>query len=213
MTHRPYEGSRDSILMSPDASLVELVEAIRTIPYRRPSDRTVDGMLREGCGTCSTKHLFLAQRLKERWPDTDPSIIHRVYRVQRRDAQRWFGRAVAAVVPLDGLVDVHRYLMLSIGGQRIQLDVTLSGPPWDGLSSLPLMCGPGRDHIVRADPDAEKLALERMYCNPSEREPFIAAIASHANVGMRQSVPSASSSVGCFEDPAIALGSADERRS
>lgn len=52
------------------------------------------------------------------------------------------------------------------------------------------MCGPGRDYIVRADPDAEKLALERMYCKPSEREPFIAAIASHANVSVRESVQS-----------------------
>jgi hypothetical protein len=50
-------------LVATNASLVELVEAVRALPYGRPSDRSVDGLLREGRGTCSTKHLFLAQAL------------------------------------------------------------------------------------------------------------------------------------------------------
>src|SRR5271155_2815444 len=62
-----------------DASLGELVESVRALPYGRPSDRTVAGMLRERRGTCSTKHLFLAEALAERFPETDPLIVHRVY--------------------------------------------------------------------------------------------------------------------------------------
>ena len=75
-------------LDSSEASLVELVEAVRALPYGRPSDRTVEGMLRERRGTCSTKHLFLARRLAERFPDTEPLIVHRIYRLHRAGALR-----------------------------------------------------------------------------------------------------------------------------
>ena len=74
-------------LNSPEASLVELIEAVRALPYGRPSDRTVEGMLRERRGTCSTKHLFLAQRSAERFPETEPLIVHRVYQLDRTRAQ------------------------------------------------------------------------------------------------------------------------------
>src|SRR6516162_690506 len=65
-------------LLEANAPLVDLVEAVRALPYGRPSDRSVDGLLRERRGTCSTKHLFLAQALRERFPHTQPKIVHRV---------------------------------------------------------------------------------------------------------------------------------------
>jgi hypothetical protein len=60
----------------------------------------VEEMLRERRGTCSTKHLFLAQTLAERFPETEPLIVHRVYRLDRPRAasfsapplQRWSPR-------------------------------------------------------------------------------------------------------------------------
>jgi hypothetical protein len=155
-----------------------LVEAIRALPYGRPSDRTVDGMLRERRGTCSTKHLFLARFLAERFPDTEPVIVHRVYTLDRARARELFSAAVTAAVPDDGLVDVHRYLAVTLGGQRVVIDATFPGPAWDGLSSLPLACGAGVDYPAGDDPDAEKRALEERYCDPTIREPFIAALAS-----------------------------------
>jgi hypothetical protein len=154
---------------TPDATLVDLVEAVRAIPYGRPSDRTVDGMLREQRGTCSTKHLFLASVLTERFPDTEPVIVHRVYTLDRGHARELFGASVAAAVPDDGLVDVHRYLTVTLGGQRVEIDATFPGPAWDGLSSLPLACGAGMD---------EKRALEERHCDPEIRAPFIAALSS-----------------------------------
>jgi hypothetical protein len=161
-----------------DATLVDLVEAIRAIPYGRPSDRTVDGMLRERRGTCSTKHLLLARVLTERFPDTEPVIVHRVYTLDRDRARELFGAAVAAAVPEDGLVDVHRYLAVTLGGQRVEIDATFPGPAWDGLSSLPLACGAGMDYPAGDDPDAEKRALEERHCDRAIREPFIAALSS-----------------------------------
>ena len=68
-------------------------------------------MLRERRGTCSTKHLFLARTLAERFPETEPLIVHRVYQLDRTRAAELFGTAVAEVVPKDGLVNVHRYLL------------------------------------------------------------------------------------------------------
>jgi len=134
-------------------------------------------MLRERRGTCSTKHLFLAQALAERHPETEPRIIHRVYWLDHKRALRLFGAAVHTVVPEVGLVDVHRYLTVVIGGRRIPLDVTFpDARAWDGLSPLPLACGPGHDYPAGEDPDGEKRALELRHCNPALRDPFIAAL-------------------------------------
>jgi len=115
-------------------------------------------MLRERRGTCSTKHLFLAQALAERFPDTEPLIVHRVYRLDRARARGLSDPTVAEVVPEDGLVDVHRYLTILLEGRRINVDATFPGPAWDGRFSLPLACGDGRDYPAGEDPDAEKRA-------------------------------------------------------
>ena len=173
----PFTLRSIDALVASDSSLLDLVEVVRTLPYGRPSDRTVEGMLRERRGTCSTKHLFLAQALADRVPETEPLIVHRVYQLDRTRAQDLFDTRIADVVPEDGLVDVHRYITIVIDGRRITVDATFPGPPWDGRSSLPLACGPGRDYPAGEDPDAEKRALEAKYCDPEVREPFIAALA------------------------------------
>lgn len=164
------------LLVAQDCSLSELIEAVRALTYGRPSDRTVEGMIRERRGTCSTKHLFLARELAERFPETAPQIVHRLYRLDRGDARRRYGDAVAAAVPPEGLNDIHRYLTAVIGGRRITLDVTFPGPAWDGVSPLPLACGSGQDHPAGEDPDADKRALEAEHCDRSVREPLIAAL-------------------------------------
>lgn len=133
-------------------------------------------MLHEGRGTCSTKHLFLAELLGERFPDTQPQIVHRVYRLSQEGAADLFGPRVASLIPVTGVVDVHRYLTATVHGERIIIDATFPGKPWDGFSSLPLACGPGEDHPAGQDPDAEKRALEAQHCDPQLREPFIAAL-------------------------------------
>jgi orotate phosphoribosyltransferase len=164
-------------LESSNGSLVELVEAVRMLAYGRPSERTVEGMLRERRGTCSTKHLFLAQRLAERFPESEPLIVHRVYRLDRTAARLRYGERVAQTVPEDGgLIDVHRYLTIRLEDQRIAIDATFPGAAWDGRSPLPLACEPGEDHPAGDDPDGEKGALEAEYCDPTIREPFIAAL-------------------------------------
>jgi hypothetical protein len=116
--------------------------------------------------------------VERRFPETEPLIVHRVYRLDRARAQELFDTRVANAVPEDGLVDVHRYLTIVVDGRRITIDATFPGPPWDGRSSLPLACGPGRDYPAGEDPDAEKRALEANHCDPAVREPFIAALAS-----------------------------------
>lgn len=160
-----------------DCSLLELVEAVRSIDYGRPSDRTVEGMLRERRGTCSTKHLYLAEALSRRFPQTRPQIVHRVYRLDRNQARKIFGEEVAATVPRAGIMDVHRYLTAMVAGRRIVIDATFPGEPWDGYSSMPLSCGAGQDFRAGKEPDREKRALEAAHCDPATREPFIAALA------------------------------------
>jgi HAD superfamily hydrolase (TIGR01509 family) len=184
----PIYPSTIDALVSPESSLIELVEAVRALPYRRPSDRTVEGMLRERCGTCSTKHRFLDMTLRMRLPDTAPRIVHRVYRLDRSRGRELFGAAIAEMIPEDGLVDVHRYLTIAVGGERIIVDATFPGEPWDGRSSLPLACGQGRDHPAGENPDAEKLALEARYCDRAIRERFLAALTDNSDDGHRSRV-------------------------
>jgi hypothetical protein len=141
---------------------------VRALPYGRPREKTVEGMLRERRGTCSTKHLFLVRTLAVRFPETEPLIVYRVYRVDRTTAKERYGEQVAQTVPEhSGLIDVHRYLTIRVDGQRIAIDATIPGPLWDGRSALALACGPGDDHPAGKDPDADKQLLERKHCDPA----------------------------------------------
>jgi hypothetical protein len=120
--------------------------------------------------------MFLAHVLAKRFPETEPLLIHRVYKLDWARAGELFGAHVAEVVPEDGLVDVHRYLTIAVEGQRITVDATFPGTAWDGRSPLPLACGPGNDYPAGEDPDAEKRRLEEQHCDAVIREPFIAAL-------------------------------------
>ncbi|MGH3392422.1 MAG: hypothetical protein ACRDOO_26430 [Actinomadura sp.] len=163
--------------LSADAGLEEVVAAVQAIPYGRPRDRTAAGVLADWVGTCSTKHALLSELIGERWPVLNPRLVHRVYRVERPMARERFGEVPAATVPDGGLIDVHRYLIITHGRRDVVIDVTFpSDQPWDGRSDMPLACGPGRDHPAGADPAADKAALEAVNCDPRVREPFIAAL-------------------------------------
>lgn len=164
-------------LFRADSSLIELVEAVRALPQGLPSEDTVDGMLREGRGTSCAKHLFLAQLLARRFPETEPAFVHRVYRLDRARALDMFGAEIAATVPSGGLIDVHRYLTITLPEGRVRLDASVSGAPWDGRTSLAPVCGPGSDFPAGADADADIRALERARCDPEARGPFLAALA------------------------------------
>jgi hypothetical protein len=163
--------------LSEDADVADVVEAVRSMPYGRPVVRSAQGALAEWRGTCSTKHALLAAVLAEHWPDTEPRLVHRVYRCMPEDAGRRFGPVAAAAVPEEGLWDVHRYMTIELNGNRVVIDITFpSGPSWDGAGSMPVACGEGTDHAAGFDPDADKSALERAHCDSSVREPFISAL-------------------------------------
>ncbi len=134
-------------------------------------------MLREGRGTSATRHAFLAQELARRFPETQPAIVHRVYRLLPSRARLLFGEEVAATIPAEGLLDVHRYLMVTLHGQRVRLDATAPGPPWNGRDDLGPACGEGEDLPAGEDPDRDLRALELERCDSAAREPFLAALA------------------------------------
>jgi hypothetical protein len=163
--------------LSSDAGVQDVVTAVQAIPYGRPRDRTTAGVLTDWVGTCSTKHALLFELISERWPDLTPRLVHRVYRAERAIVRQRFGEIPAAAVPDNGLIDVHRYLIITHSGRDVVIDATFpSDTPWDGQSDMPLACGPGEDHLASADPAADKAALEAANCDPRVREPFIAAL-------------------------------------
>jgi hypothetical protein len=129
-------------VMVPGPSLRELVERVRELPYGRPSDRTVEGMLREDHGICSTKHLFLARGVGTAVRGPNRGSSPRLH-AGPGDALQRYGEAVAEAVPPAGIVAVHRYLTARIGGRRVMIDATFpSRAQWDGISSMPLASGP-----------------------------------------------------------------------
>ncbi|HEY5988767.1 MAG TPA: hypothetical protein VIV12_20665, partial [Streptosporangiaceae bacterium] len=66
--------------LSAQPTMMDVVAAIHRMPYGRPTPRNAAGALAEWRGTCSTKHALLAAVLAERWPQTRPRLVHRVYR-------------------------------------------------------------------------------------------------------------------------------------
>lgn len=159
-----------------EPELRDAVLAISRIPYDRPSDRTPEAVLREWRGTCSTKHLLLAHLVGERWPEHRVALWHRPYTVTRDLARERWGEGVADVVPAEGLVDVHTFATVRVDGTDVPVDVTFPLDDWDGRSPLPLHCGPGTDVPAGADPLGSKAELVAEHCDPSVREPFIAAL-------------------------------------
>lgn len=161
------------------ASLADVVEAVRSIPYARPTVRDAEHVVSEWRGTCSSKHSLLARVVECLWPELQVDVVHRVYRVLAEDVA---AAEVRAVVPEAGIIDVHRFLTVTIDGRETTVDATFPGRPWDGRCSMAVACGAGVDHVASGDPDAHKSALELEFCDPRVREPFIAALAAHSAV-------------------------------
>ncbi len=153
-----------------------VVEAIRSVPYGRPEPRTEEGLLEQWRGTCSTKHALLVRCLIELAPGANPRIFHRVYRITAEAAKGMLGPKAAAAVPPEGLTDVHTYVIATLNGRDVVLDVTFPGPPWDEASDMHIAASEGQDVPAGADPVATKAALVVKYCDPTLREPFIAAL-------------------------------------
>ena len=72
-------------------------------------------MRAEGRGTCSTKTMLLLEMIEDR-PELEPRVVHRVYRIDRKGAERMFGPSVATAVPPRGLVDSqpHRAAIVNV---------------------------------------------------------------------------------------------------
>jgi hypothetical protein len=151
----------------------DVVEAVRRIPYGRPTARTAEGVVRDWRGTCSTKHELLAIFVRDRWPDLQPRIMHRVYNLTPDVARTLFGEFAAGVVPVDGVRDVHTYMTAIIGGRRLIVDATVPGPRWNGNSDMPLACGDGTDVDGGSDPRATKARLIAQHCDAAARDRVI----------------------------------------
>lgn len=157
---------------------------VSRLSYRRPGLLSPTGVLRDGCGTCSTKHWLLAALAEAAWPQRQVTLWQRPYLVTRQLARQW-GAEVAAAVPRQGLVDVHTFAtVLRSDGETLVVDVTFPLDGWDGQSSLPLHCGPplDRDHAAGADPLASKRALVAEHCDTPRREAFLTTLAERGSV-------------------------------
>lgn len=102
------------------------------------------------------------------FPETEPQIVRRVYRLDRAGVLERYRKQVAQTVPEYGVVGGRPQISDdSLAGRRITIDATFPGPRWDGRSPLPVACWPGQDHPAIEDPDAEKRELECEHCDPA----------------------------------------------
>jgi hypothetical protein len=152
------------------------VLAVSKVPYGRPDDRSAVGVLREWRGTCSTKHMLLAEIARETWPETQLTLWHRVYRVTRELADDRWGPGTSRLVPADGLVDVHTFAIVTLGSADLVVDATFPVREWDGSHDMTLACGPGDDYPAGVDVLGSKSRLVERWCDPTIREPFIASL-------------------------------------
>jgi hypothetical protein len=156
--------------------MTQVVEAIRKIPYARPTERTAEGVVAGWRGTCSTKTALLVRLTRYWWPELEPRVAHRVYQLTTDSARALFGRRAASAVPQGGLTDVHTYATLHLEGRRVVVDVTFPGVAWDGSSDMPLPCGAGKDVDGGVDPWEMKARLVSEHCDPLVRDTFIEAL-------------------------------------
>lgn len=171
-------------------SITQVVEAIQKIPYARPDRRTAEGVVHGWRGTCSTKTALLVRLTRSWWPELEPRVAHRLYRVTPDSARVLFGNRVASVVPPEGLTDVHSYATLRVHGRRVTVDVTFPSVDWDGSSAMPLTCGDGVDFEGGADPWGTKARLIEEHCDPRVRVTFIEALSGRFQTGDDQMVQS-----------------------
>lgn len=162
--------------LTPTADIRAVVEALRLVPYGRPEPRTEEGLVSQWRGTCSTKHALLARCLREIEPRSNSRLVHRVYRVTHEAAATMFGATAARAVPPAGLIDVHTYLLATLDGRDVVIDVTFPGHEWDGVSDMQVAAAKGQDFPAGPDPAATKTELVQAHCDPAVREPFIAAL-------------------------------------
>jgi hypothetical protein len=156
--------------------LVGAVVAVSKVPYGRPGDRSAAGVVREWRGTCSTKHMLLAEIMRESWPEARPVLWHRVYRVTRELANDRWGPGASRLVPRDGLVDVHTFAVVTVANNERVVDATFPVTGWDGVHDMTLACGDGDDHPAGGDVLGSKAQLVERWCDPAVREPFIASL-------------------------------------
>jgi acyl dehydratase len=158
-------------------SWIDIVNAVAAIPYGRPAGKDPTDVVASWRGTCSTKHSLLCALLAEGWPELTAHTWHRVYRVDRRLAREMFGARAAAAVPESGLVDVHTYLTVTVGVEPVRVDVTFAlRERWTGDGQMQLRCGEGFDVRGGRFPNRRKRELVSLHCDPTVREPFIAAL-------------------------------------
>ena len=149
-----------------------VVNAIKAIPHGRPRERTAAGVVQEWRGTCSTKILLLL----EVCPDLPIRIFNRVFRLTRDAANHHLGSTVAAVVPPNGMIDVHTFAKVQVGSAWVTVDLTFPGEAWDGRSDMSIPWGDGDDFDAGDDPIGHKEALIQELGDPAARARFIEAI-------------------------------------
>jgi hypothetical protein len=144
---------------------VDVIRAVKAIPYARPSADDLWTVLEQWRGLGPIKHYLLGICLGEL--GVPVRVVHRAATLTPAVLAAALGPELAHLAPAEGVPAVHTYLLLEQGGAPVALDVTYPGP-WRGDVPMPLACGPGTDYQVTAGADPEHLrgGLEMLHGGP-----------------------------------------------
>lgn len=128
-----------------NATLKELLFAIRDLPYRRPiQDNTWMSCLNEGCGTCSSKHKSVYELLNIL--GYHPKFWQASYQVDFNKA--YFSDSLKAMSKGMKVFDVHNYISCDLGNNRETI-IDITFPVWMREYGFPVTCewNDGKDFL------------------------------------------------------------------
>lgn len=155
--------------------LIQVVEGVRALPYRWPGAPDADAALREGHGTCASKHALLARRLLDFGLESAPLLV----------LGRLIPRTLGGRKGLDdatALLEVHECLtVFTPWAGPLIVDITWDAPllsrglpgalGWTGAEDMPFAVEPaGRAWSVpRGQLRPAKEAIRRRLYDPEQR--------------------------------------------
>lgn len=125
---------------------------IANLKYERPSENTALSMLREGRGTCSTKHVALKKLAVEQGRGTDIKLFIGIYKMTTENT-----KDIGNILEINGLAyipEAHTYLKYK---NRV-FDFTLKNSNANLFSPTAFV----HDLLLEIEVDADKILLEKV---------------------------------------------------
>jgi hypothetical protein len=168
----------------PARSRVILFEKVRDMPFRYPSSREPEEVLRQHSGSNSGKHYLLGELLRRQ----GTPVRHMICSHRFNDSDLPFPGEMQELLRKNEIVDLHDYLQIQVDGHWIDVDATWGsnlreyGFPvtedWDGRSPMLVAFNSEEHELIEGDPAKvkEELLSKLSPRQRKLRDQFLAAL-------------------------------------